>query len=129
RRAARVPFGTMQLKMQWPEEEGFKYHRFNDWPGRIDAAQAAGYEHVRDKNGALVKWTVGTADGGGPLTAYLMMIPDEWAAEDHAAHMAEVAKREEGIKRNIAPQQIDGGTQQDVGKFYAGKEGSSIKRE
>jgi hypothetical protein len=47
-RPARKPFGSMSLKLDYPQRDGFHRHWFNDIPGRIGRAQEAGYEHVKD---------------------------------------------------------------------------------
>lgn len=126
RRSNRKPFGSLQQKLAYPEREGFHRHWFNDVPGRISQAEAAGYEHVKDKDGKNVSAVVGIAEAGGPLHSFLMEIPQEWYREDMAAQELENEERMAAI-RNPRPR-IEGADERDQGKFYAGKEGSSIKR-
>lgn len=98
-RSARKPFGSMSLKLDYPVREGFHRHWFNDVPGRIDRAKEAGYEHVMSNEGKPVSRTVGTAEGGGALTAYLMEIPEEWYQQDMATEQNLIDEKEEVIRR------------------------------
>lgn len=117
-RPNRKPFGSMQLKLAHEIRQGFHGHWFNDVPGRVDRAKDAGYEHVKDKNGKEVKRVVGTAEGGGALTAYLMEIPEEWYQEDMKAEQAHIDEKEEMMRRGKldAPE-----------KGYVGQQGITIK--
>lgn len=99
RPARRKPFGSMEQKLAYAERPGFHRHWFNDVPGRIDRAKEAGYENVKDKDGNVVVRNVGIADGGGPLRAYLMEIPQEWYQEDMKAQQNLIDEREQQIKR------------------------------
>lgn len=103
RKSARKPFGSMNLKLAYPERTGFHRHWFNETPGRIQQAQEAGYEHVVN-DGKPVSKVVGTAEGGGPLTAFLMEIPEKWYNEDMAAQQREIDEKEKSIKER----QMDG---------------------
>lgn len=120
--AKRKPFGTMEQKLARPVKPNFHQHWFNDVVGRIARAQEAGYDFVLDKEGKKVCEVVGVAESGGPLHAYLMELPEEWYQQDMAAQLAEIAAKEEGIKRGA----VEGA--QAGEKFYAGKEGISIKK-
>lgn len=74
----RVPFGSQRQKLQFEARPGFKNRIFNDWPGQIEQAMRAGYRHVKNEtSGQPVTRTVGSAQGGGGLTGYLMEIPIE----------------------------------------------------
>lgn len=126
RKSNRKPFGSLQQKLARPRREGFRQHWFNDVAGRISRAQEAGYEHVKDRDGKIVCETVGVAEAGGPLKAYLMEIPQEWYQEDMAAQQAENDERMAAIKNPRAG--IKDADPRDHDKFYLGKEGSSIKR-
>jgi hypothetical protein len=120
RKAARKPFGAMQQKLAYPERAGFHRHWFNNTAGRIQTAQEAGYEHVV-ANGKPVEKVVGTAEGGGPLNAFLMEIPQEWFEEDMAAQQREIDEKEKSIKER----QFDGSrADQDsvYGKVSIGRE-------
>src|SRR4051812_47316603 len=81
-RPTRKPFGGVELKMAYPQREGFHRHWFNDVPGRVQRAQEAGYTNVTGNDGKPVSMVVGTAEGGGALVAFLMEIPEEWYKED-----------------------------------------------
>ena len=81
-RENRKPFGNMQQKLYWPKRAGFQRYWFNDHPGRIASALAAGYAHVKDENGRPVSRTVGTMKSGAGMVAYLMEIPEEWYNDD-----------------------------------------------
>jgi hypothetical protein len=98
-RPSRKPFGSMSLKLDYAQREGFHRHWFNDTPGRIDRAKEAGYEHVKGNDQKNVSRTVGTAEGGGALTAYLMEIPEEWYQQDMASEQVVIDEKEEAIRR------------------------------
>lgn len=115
-RPARKPFGSMQQKLAYPERPGYHRHWFNDSPGRIIAAHEAGYEHVKDNEGKPVSRIVGTAEGGGPLVAFIMEIPQEWYDEDMGAQKAERDEKMASIKNPVVGD-----------KTYVGKEGISFK--
>lgn len=117
-RSIRKPFGGLEQKMNYPDRPGFHRHRFNDNPGRIERALEAGYTHVKDKEGNNVKWIVGTAPGGGPQTAYLMEIPEEFFQQDMAAQQQIVNERENAMRRGELEQREGG---------YVPKQGISIK--
>jgi len=78
----RKPFGSQDQKMAYPEREGYHRHWFNDSPGRIYRATEAGYTHVIGHDEEKVSLVVGSKEGGGPLLAYLMEVPQEWWEED-----------------------------------------------
>lgn len=99
RRETRQPFGSQTQKLAYPKREGYHHHWFNDTPGRVDQALQAGYVHVKDKTGKNVSRVVGTQDGGGGLTAFLMEIPQEWYDEDMAREEERNFATEAAIKR------------------------------
>lgn len=101
-RPARKPFGSMSLKLDYPQREGFHRHWFNDIPGRVSRAQEAGYEHVKDRDGKPVSRTVGTAEGGGALTAFLMEIPEEWYQQDMAQEQRIIDDKEAAMRRGVS---------------------------
>ena len=80
----RVPFGVREQRMSWPPIPGFHLHWFNDEPGRIRRAEAAGYQPVTAQ-GRPVTQIVGTDRSGKPLAAFLMKIPEAYFTEDMAA--------------------------------------------
>jgi hypothetical protein len=94
----RKPFGSQTQKLAYPPRTGFHRHWFNEEPGRIDAALAAGYTHVEDKEGRKVQRIVGVNTAGGPLNAYLMEIPEEWYQEDMAEQQRLVDEKDAAIR-------------------------------
>lgn len=80
----RVPFGVREQRMAWPPIPGFHLHWFNDDPGRIRRAEAAGYTSV-EAHGRPVMQIVGTDRAGKPLAAFLMKIPEAYFTEDMLA--------------------------------------------
>lgn len=119
RRVNRRPFSSVEYKMAYPEREGYHRHWFNDAGSRVSRALEAGYEHVKHE-GKPVSRVVGTAEGGGPLHAFLMEIPREWYEEDMARELALIADREASIKR--------GATQgAEVEQGYVPSQGISIR--
>ncbi len=88
-RAVRIPFGTPQTKLAvCMELPGYFLYWTNDQDGKLEAAQAGGYEFVTNKeigearDGTQVKRLVGSTKDGSPLYAYLMKIKQEWHQED-----------------------------------------------
>jgi hypothetical protein len=99
KRSTRKPFGSMQLKLDYPSRPGFHRHLFNDIPGRVARALEAGYEHVLGSDGKPVNRIVGVAEGGGALTAFLMEIPEEWYQEDIKREQQHINDKEELMRR------------------------------
>lgn len=120
RKIVRKPFGSTELKLAYPDREGFHRHWFNETAGRIGRAQEAGYEHVK-ADGKNVSRVVGTAEGGGPLMAFLMEIPEEFYREDMAAEQRVIDDKEESIRRGVAEGKEGEGQ-------YVPQQGISIKR-
>lgn len=83
-RPGRKPLGRQEAKLAYPERPGFKRRWINDKPGRVNDAKLAGYSHVEEGGSKPVERTVGTAEHGGGLKAYLMEIPVEFYNEDFA---------------------------------------------
>lgn len=117
-RPNRKPFGSFDLKLAYPDRQGFHRHWFNDTPGRIERAIEAGYTHV--KNGEKpVSRIVGSAEGGGALHAFLMEIPEEWYKEDMAKEQALITEKEEMMMRGKGEGEAEG--------QYVPKQGISIR--
>ena len=95
----RKPFGSQEQKMAYPDREGDHRHWFNDNPGRIHRAKEAGYTHVEDHEGENMSLVVGSREGGGPLLAYLMEIPQEWWEEDMKKNTEQTDKVMDAIQR------------------------------
>lgn len=120
RRVNRVPFGSLEQKLAWPPREGYRRYWFKDSPGRIQRAQEAGYEHVKNKENKNVSRVTGTAEGGGAEISFLMEIPMEWYLEDMAREQQAIDEREASIKR--------GATQgAEVEKGYVPSQGIHIR--
>ncbi len=99
-RQNRKPFGTQTQKLAFKKREGYHHHWFNDTPGRLDAAKEAGYTHVIDETTKKpIQLVVGVTAQGGPLTGFLMEIPEEWFNDDMAAQQRAVDEKEETIRR------------------------------
>lgn len=81
----RKPFGNRDQKLAYPSRPGYHRHWFNDDPGRVMQAEAAGYVHVTTERGDNVKMVVGIGRGGQPQVAFLMEVRQEWFDEDMAA--------------------------------------------
>ncbi len=122
-RQNRKPFGSTDQKLAWPLRPGYHNHWFNDDPGRIYQAKEAGYDHVQDHRGVPVSRVVGVAQGGEPLLAYLMEIPQEWWEEDMANHQKIVDEKMSAIKRGHVSQRDP----KDSHSFYAGSDKGQIE--
>lgn len=98
RPADRKPFGSHEQQLTYPPIPGFHLYWFNDTPGRIGRALAAGYEHVQEV-GKNVSRNVGRGEGSqNGLTAFLMKIPQEWYDEDMEAQQDELETRLRDIR-------------------------------
>jgi hypothetical protein len=93
----RQPFGEPRLKLQAPARPGYRRYWFNDEPGRIQRALAAGYSFVK-VNGRNTRNVVGRSKTGGAQVAYLMEIPQEWFAKDVAAQQRRVDEIDNAIR-------------------------------
>lgn len=78
----RVPMGTRAARLVGEQRAGYYRRWFNDVPGRIERARAAGFEHVRNAKGEPMSTPAGTQEHGGGMRAYFMEIPDELRAQD-----------------------------------------------
>jgi hypothetical protein len=93
----REPFGEPHLKLQAPARAGFRRYWFNDEPGRVQRALAAGYSFVK-VNGRNTRNVVGRARNGQAQVAYLMEIPQAWFEQDMARQQAKVDEIDAAIK-------------------------------
>lgn len=99
-RENRKPFGAQTQKLAFKKREGYHQHWFNDTPGRISQAKDAGYTHIIDEiTKKPVQMVVGVTQQGGPLTGFLMEIPEEWFNEDMAKQQEAVDEKEATIRR------------------------------
>jgi hypothetical protein len=101
-RSVRRPFGARHARLPNPPIPGFQCYWFNDIPGRIGRAREAGYEHVLDDKGAPVKEIVGVSPMGGPLLAYRMKLPIEFANEDMVAKEGPRTQVDQDMRRGLA---------------------------
>lgn len=125
-REKRTPFGRRQQKLAYGKRPGYHRHWFADHPGRIEEAQAAGYEHVTDQ-GKIVQLLVGKHKDGRAMIGYLMEIPEILHQEDRAAQQRGDDLTEAQIKRGI-PKGSDGRTAKEEGNFYVPQTGISVQR-
>jgi len=113
-RRQRIPIGVPRQKLSVSNEiPGYRLYWFNDYPGRIEAAEAAGYEFVTNQEvkindfvtvgnadlGSKVKRLVGKNEDGSPLYAYLMKIRLEWFEEDQRELQAQIDRTDSSIRR------------------------------
>lgn len=98
-RDSRKPFGSQDQKLAYPVRDGFHRHWFNETPGRIDSALEAGYTHVLDKDSKKVCRVVGVSTSGGPLTAWLLEIPEEWYLDDMKRQQQIVDEKDAAIRQ------------------------------
>jgi hypothetical protein len=128
-REARVPLGVPRAKLGAPEIPGFHLHWINDEPGRIQAAEAGGYEHVHEKElkgeannsdlGEKVSRIVGRNEDGSPLKAYLMKIKQEWYDQDQKTKRKELDEVDKAIRQGKLNEKPDD-------KRYIPREGISV---
>lgn len=125
-RENRRPFNSTTQKLAYPDRPSYHRHWFNDTPGRIAGALEAGYAHVSHERGPNagrhVQAVVGRHEGGQPLTAFLMEIPQEWFDDDMAAYERQVAEKEATIKRGM----VEKADPKDAQKFYPTAQGRQI---
>lgn len=98
-RPQRRPFGSRSQKLAYDARPGYYRRWFNDTPGRIDDAKAAGYKIVKDASGKEVARPVGVYDNGAAMLAYLMEIPQEWYDQDIAVQQKVLDEMDDAIRR------------------------------
>lgn len=126
-RSKRIPLGGKQQQLTASNRPGYQRRWVNDNEGRLERAQAGGYEFVQDTvakstdTGTHTSQVVGSKKDGSPMRAYLMELPGAWYAEDQAAKQAEVDKVDVAIRA--------GGINGTVGVDgrYVPKSGISVK--
>lgn len=123
-RQARIPMGTMRMKLSYPSREGYHRRWFNDADNRIHDAEMAGYTQVEgrsDGRDMKVSRRVGTHTDGSPLVAHLMEIRQEFYDEDQALKARAIDEIDATIQRG-EPR----GNDVDPGKFYTPSEGITV---
>ena len=95
-RAERTPLGSFRSKLTVADKDpAFVYRWINDSPGRVEQAQAGGYEHVNDATtgetgetntdvGSRTSSIVGRSEDGKGMRGYLMRIPKDFYDADQA---------------------------------------------
>lgn len=126
----RKPFGKRIQKLDNTPLAGFHCHWFNDYPGRIQAAKEAGYEHILDRDGKPQMRITGVAppdQGGGGMRSYRMKIPIEWYEEDQKAKRDRDEEKMKQIRHGVVANTRPGedGFYQPVNK--AGTLGADIR--
>lgn len=110
----RTPLGVPRQKLSLEKKDPNYYYRWiNEVGDRINLALEAGYEFVTRSDAApgdrdvapqntdlgnRTSKVVGTAEGGRPLTAYLMRLKKSFYNEDQAAKQAQIDEMERGLK-------------------------------
>lgn len=129
-RAKRVPLGGHRQKLNVHEKQkGYEYRWVNDVPGRIRAAEEAGYEFVNEATvgdtgdgntdlGSRVSASVGSTGHSQDTKAYLMRIKQEWYDEDQAAKEAERQKVDAAIRQGSVGSDQEGRYIPDSGIKY-----------
>ncbi len=129
----RIPMSVPQQKLATPELPGFHCHWINDYPGRINQAMRAGYSFVEPGEavinnsslagdqygngtdlGSRISLTVGQAEGGGGLRAYLMKIPSKLFEQDQRAIAAHVDQVHDAMQLDLS---ADGRTPDSEGRY------------
>lgn len=105
----RVPFGEQEQRLAYPKQPGFRLYWFNDDPGRVKRAQAAGYTFVRDEaTNEPVAQITGKVDGRG-RNSYLMKQPLEFYIQDRIKAARKHDERLEDIRRGRSePEHAEG---------------------
>ena len=97
---SRRGFGATSQKLAYPERAGFHRHWFNDEPGRVDEARAAGYTPVLDRDGKQVSRVVDKTTG---MLAYLHEVPQVWYEEDLKVAQRAADEKDAAILSGAAP--------------------------
>lgn len=128
-RKVRVPLGVPRSKLATPQIPGYHLHWLNDEPGRLDQAEAGGYEFVLTKElqgesgntdlGEKVSRIVGRNEDGTPLRAFLMKLKETWYREDQRAKQKVVDETDNAIRKGTFNQKPDD-------RRYVPREGISI---
>lgn len=107
-RKERTPLGGLRTKLQAPERKGYVRRWFNDEPGRLSDAEAAGYEFVSEPVQAGDPDVTNVLDPGSRISktvsregrkAYLMEIREDWYNEDQAAKEARLKETDDAIRK------------------------------
>lgn len=128
-RKVRVPLGVPRSKLSAPQIQGYSTRWINDTVGRLQNAEAGGYEFVYEREldgqagntdlGDKVSRIVGRNEDGSPLRAFLMKIKETWYREDQRTKQRKVDEIDTAIRRGKLNEQPDD-------KRYVPKEGIKI---
>jgi len=118
----RIPLGRSKNKLVvHGKEDGYVYRVVNDTPGRVQEAQAGGYEITsgsdiefgeRDVNRTRSDSSVAKTPVGGGVDGYLMRIKEEYYEEDKKARQAALDEQEASMRR-----ELNNHSNADYGKF------------
>lgn len=128
-RKVRAPLGVPRSKLSAPQIQGYSTRWINDTTGRLQNAEAGGYEFVYEREldgqagntdlGEKVSRIVGRNEDGTPLRAFLMKIKETWYREDQHTKQRQIDNVEAAIKRGKLNEQPDD-------KRYVPREGIKI---
>jgi hypothetical protein len=124
--------GKLAVDCSQLQSAGYYCHWLNDYPNRINDAQANGYEFVtieeiQGMNGVgtytadasnKVSRVVGTTDQGEPLLAYLMKIRQEWKDENDKFHQRRPDAIDQEIRDGTLGGAVEKGYQPNGGSRY-----------
>jgi hypothetical protein len=97
----RKPLGRLKPKLAVGNvPAGYHARWINDTDkGRVREALEAGYAFMKGDDGKPVQRVVGVKKGGGPLTAYHMIIPLHWYLKDQVEKAGNRAERRSDMMR------------------------------
>lgn len=124
-RRQRVPLGSMRLKLTAPKRRGFHRRWIVDRANRLQEAQLAGYEFVRDEESiedAGMGRDSRVKQYSGEEILYLMEIPQAFYDEDQRAKQAEIDEIDETLRRG----HVKGANAKDRDAYYAGSDRGDI---
>lgn len=108
----RIRIGGQKLKLSANIPEGYVGHIFNDAPGELAEAKAAGWDFINDRDGTMVlgeddgNTDIGSrvsrvVDRGTGQKGYLMVLKQEFFDEDKKAKEVEVDKIANAIENGV----------------------------
>lgn len=131
----RFHFGMPQSKLAvYQKDPNYHYHWINDLSGRLELAEASGYQFVSRNDvqlqpsvtprnsdlGDKVSQIVGRGEDGHPLRAYLMRIPLDMYQESQAFALQQANAIDDSIRKGKT-------TGQEDSHFYQPGEKISVK--
>ena len=116
--ATRKPLGAFTQKLAYAKRPGYQRHWFNDSPGRLEEARAAGWAAVAGTDRRPVTRHVGQGRDNLGQNAHLMELPEVIFQMDRDEYHKLAAGRVDAIKTRIAVAKPGEATAADKGKFY-----------